>query len=196
MGDGWQRDNLTLRPAECVALDGVNGRHVEVELLVRPGSAPAPGSDGDPSHDVLALVVPAAPPHTNGYLLSADADAAQGAIVAISLDTHETLVAVGDGPPDPQWLRRSEAKARRAACKPGPDGAMHVRVFLDGSCLEVFSGATGQVLTRRVYRSWGAAGADAGQGPAPRLSVHNWAWGDVTLVRARVWDMEGAFPDR
>ena len=102
MGDGWQRDNLTLRPAECVALDGVNGRHVEVELLVRPGSAPAPGSDGDPSHDVLALVVPAAPPHTNGYLLSADADAAQGAIVAISLDTHETLVAVGDGPPDPQ----------------------------------------------------------------------------------------------
>ncbi len=76
----------------------------------------------------------------------------------------------------------------------GPDDALELRVFIDGSAVEVFTG-TGQALTTRVYRgspSSGGGGADesrlrlcsaGGAALVERLEVSRlrsaWARGDV-----------------
>jgi len=99
------------------------------------------------------------------------AGAAEAATVAV--DTRGRTATFGVSP-------AGQRGDKACPCEPDAGGTLRVRVFVDASCVEVFCGATGQVITRRVH---------PGGGGLAFAVRHCGGSGSVEVTAATLWKM-------
>jgi hypothetical protein len=171
-GEAWHASELQLSPDAPLPLPSVAGAHLDLALTVRRGSGRAVG-----------------------VLLQAW-DSANGGGAAVVFHWESSLLEVVFEALDPATMRYSlTAPGARHVGGPldlRPGAPLELRLLLDGSVLEVFTG-TGQVLATRVYRGspWAAAGAaGGGAANASGTGIEFFSLdGDATLARVEAYEM-------
>jgi hypothetical protein len=162
LAEDWHETELPLLPSEPVALPRVWGNFLDLELTFRQGSAPMVGL----------------------LIRSWNASGEGGAAVLYNWETQVLEVVFEALDPSTMAFSLTAPTARtiggRISQQPGQP--LQLRVLLDYSVLEVFTG-TGEVLSTRVYRGTPPSGADAG---LEFVAID----GTATLARVAAYEMK------
>ena len=162
MPEDWHETELPLLPSEPLALPRVWGNFLDLELTFRQGSAPMVGL----------------------LIRSWNASGEGGAAVLYNWETQVLEVVFEALDPSTMAFSLTAPTARtiggRITQQPGQP--LQLRVLLDYSVLEVFTG-TGEVLSTRVYRGTPPEGADAG---LEFVAID----GTATLARVAAYEMK------
>lgn len=185
-GESWHASELPLSPAAPLPLPAVGGAHLDVSLTFRRGGSRAVG--------VMLRA-------WGGGGAGHSAHGAAGGGAAVIYHWDEQLLEVVFESLDPSTMQYSltapdarHVGGRLLHARHGEP--LELRLLLDGSCVEVFTGS-GEVLATRVYRGAprGAGGADGGAGAGSGLEVFALD-GDATLARAEAYEMVSIWRDQ
>eukprot|EP00803_Ostreobium_quekettii_P007954 evm.model.scf_929.2 EVM.evm.TU.scf_929.2 scf_929:6204-10003(+) len=140
-GASWHDSGVTLYPEEPSPLPGISGEALDLDITVERGSSEAAG--------ILLRSWHVGGEGSAAIIFDWERNSLEVVFEAVDPDTMEFTL-------DAESSRRVGGNID---LRPGEP--LQLRVLMDHSCVEIFTG-TGDVLSTRVYRGSAPAGADSG----------------------------------